>query len=666
MLRRRRTLGLCTAFAVATVGVIAGAAPDVAADSQTTTDSPMTCQTSFGPQAATFSSTVTDSIDPAVPGDTITYRFVVPFTQDPPPITARYRGGQTFYAIPSTLTVSSVTVEDPPGGSQINSTAAKQGNDVVVTSTANIPIDGSSYPTPDLVVTATVNASATGAVNWLIPHKVTATVDTDLVGTVEADCAPNDPTVVISKTTLPGPPNQPPVAPNQAVNVPQNTATAVTLNASDPDGDPLTYAIVTPPAHGTLTGSGPNRTFTPASNYIGPDSFTYRVTDDEGANATGVVNVTVFSKNITDNKPPVITLTSPVNGAVYAPTDTILAALSCVDATTSITRCEGTVDNGQPINMNPGRHSFAVYAKDFKRNQARAFVSYWVLDPTPMPQDYNATNTVPLVCDSPLANENMPLLSAAPFRVATSGRYTWRFAIGEDEAGALMNTTDLVYTFAPPVTGLVESATFVPNTGSANVQATSSLEIVNGRVVMRIAGPIAGGQSEATPFTPRQVDVVIRAKGGQGNVNKYIVNKFSTFDRTDTLTATPPPVPVPGLPTLPPGIVPGVPYDTHCTAGDPGNNKPNPNLSVTFIIDTVPPTISLRVPKHGAVYEAGTRLVVDYSCSDGAGVTQCTGPMVDGATLEVPLLAGEKRTFIVTARDAYGNTAQSLASYSSK
>ncbi len=661
--RRRRSLGILAVLAVATVGTIAGTARDVVADSQTTTNSPMTCQTSFGPQPATFSSTVTDSIDPAVPGDSITYRFVVPFAQEPPPVTARYRGGQTFYPIPANLAVTSVTMEEPPGGSPIDASAEKVGSDVVVTSTANVPIDGTSYPTSELIVVGTVAANATSAVNWLIPRRVTATVDTDLVGTVEADCAPNDPSIVISKTTLPGPANQPPVAPNQAVNVPQSTATLITLNASDPEGDPLTFAITVPPTHGTLTGSGPSRTYTPTTGYIGSDSFTYRVTDDDGANALGVVSITVFSKSISDNKPPTIAVVTPVNGAVYAPSDAIMASFTCADTTTSITRCEGTVDNGAAINMNPGRHSFVVNAKDYKRNQARKYISYWVIDPTQLAQNYNASNTVPLTCDSPLANETMPLLSAAPYFVGTGGTYTWRFVIGEDEAGALMNTTDVVYTFAAPVNGVVESASFVANTGSANVQASSTVDVVAGRVVMRIAGPIAGGSSAATPFTPRQVDVVIRARSSA--VNKFITNKLSTFDRTDTLTVTPPPVPVPGLPTLPPGILPGVPYDTHCTAGDPPN-KPNPNLSVTFVRDTVPPSISLRVPKHGAAYEEGTVLTVDYSCSDGVGVTSCVGPVIDGATLEVPLDPGLKRTFIVTARDATGNAAQTLASYSSK
>src|SRR5262249_31447350 len=40
-----------------------------------------------------------------------------------------------------------------------------------------------------------------------------------------------------------------------------------------------TYAIVTPPTHGTLSGTGPTFTYTPAANYNGSDGFTYRAND---------------------------------------------------------------------------------------------------------------------------------------------------------------------------------------------------------------------------------------------------------------------------------------------------------------------------------------------------------------------------------------------------
>jgi hypothetical protein len=58
--------------------------------------------------------------------------------------------------------------------------------------------------------------------------------------------------------------NEPPLARDQSVTTDEDKAVAVTLVAADPDGDPLTYLIVNPPAHGTLSGTAPNLIYTPA------------------------------------------------------------------------------------------------------------------------------------------------------------------------------------------------------------------------------------------------------------------------------------------------------------------------------------------------------------------------------------------------------------------
>jgi uncharacterized protein YxeA len=88
--------------------------------------------------------------------------------------------------------------------------------------------------------------------------------------------------------------NSPPVANNQAVTTNKNTAKAITLTATDANNDPLTYSIVTQPAHGTITGgTGPSRTYTPNSNYVGPDSFTFKANDGKVDSNTATVSITV-------------------------------------------------------------------------------------------------------------------------------------------------------------------------------------------------------------------------------------------------------------------------------------------------------------------------------------------------------------------------------------
>ena len=93
------------------------------------------------------------------------------------------------------------------------------------------------------------------------------------------------------------PTNSPPVANPQSVSTPEDTAKAITLTGSDPDGDPLTFSIVTPPGHGMLSGAPPNVTYTPAANYNGPDSFSFRIWDGTEFGNTAVVSITVTPVN---------------------------------------------------------------------------------------------------------------------------------------------------------------------------------------------------------------------------------------------------------------------------------------------------------------------------------------------------------------------------------
>lgn len=91
--------------------------------------------------------------------------------------------------------------------------------------------------------------------------------------------------------------NRPPTAHGQALTTAEDTALPITLTGSDPDGDPLTFTIVSGPQHGTLTGAGPNVVYTPAPNYSGPDSFVFQVDDGHGNVATATVFITVEAVN---------------------------------------------------------------------------------------------------------------------------------------------------------------------------------------------------------------------------------------------------------------------------------------------------------------------------------------------------------------------------------
>lgn len=89
------------------------------------------------------------------------------------------------------------------------------------------------------------------------------------------------------------PSDQPPVATSSNRTVAAGESSGLTLSASDPDGDSLTYTVTAGPSHGTLSGTAPNLAYTPNAGYTGPDLITYSVDDGKGGTATGTVTITV-------------------------------------------------------------------------------------------------------------------------------------------------------------------------------------------------------------------------------------------------------------------------------------------------------------------------------------------------------------------------------------
>jgi hypothetical protein len=93
-------------------------------------------------------------------------------------------------------------------------------------------------------------------------------------------------------TVTVSPVNDPPVAEPQHVITAADRPVALTLVGHDKDGDPLTFIIVTPPTHGSLSGLPPVVTYTPDSDFHGTDSLTFRV--DDGTVSSPPVVVTLL------------------------------------------------------------------------------------------------------------------------------------------------------------------------------------------------------------------------------------------------------------------------------------------------------------------------------------------------------------------------------------
>ncbi len=89
------------------------------------------------------------------------------------------------------------------------------------------------------------------------------------------------------------PVNDAPVALGSSLTVDAGKSVAVVLKGSDIDSSTLTFSISRPPSAGTLSGSGPNRTYTANPNAGAADSFEFTVSDGSLSSAPATVSVKI-------------------------------------------------------------------------------------------------------------------------------------------------------------------------------------------------------------------------------------------------------------------------------------------------------------------------------------------------------------------------------------
>src|SRR5207237_1418981 len=197
----------------------------------------------------------------------------------------------TLVSTTATVTITVTPVNDPPVANAQSVTTAEDTAAPIVLTGSDVDGDALTYAVATQPAHGTLSGTApnvtyTPALNYNGPDSFTFTVkDATLVSTAA--------TVSITVTPV----NDAPIANAQSVTTAEDTAKAITLSVSDVAGVTWSYAIATQPAHGTLTGTAPNVTYTPALNYNGPDSFTFTVKDAALTSATATVSITVTAVN---------------------------------------------------------------------------------------------------------------------------------------------------------------------------------------------------------------------------------------------------------------------------------------------------------------------------------------------------------------------------------
>ena len=210
--------------------------------------------------------------------------------------------------------------------------------------------------------------------------------------------------------------NTPPIAKSQRVTTDSDTSAPITLDATDKDGDSLTYSLGTTPNHGSLSSFDKDTgsvVYNPKSGYTGSDSFTFTTSDESSTSNTAKVSIIVN---------PVTHINSPpVAESQDVTTNRDTSAPITLDATDkdgdSLTYSLGTTPNHgslspfdedtgsvvyNPINGYTGSDSFTFTANDESSTSNTAKVSITVspvsnINSTSAPENENGNENQILV-----------------------------------------------------------------------------------------------------------------------------------------------------------------------------------------------------------------------------------------------------------------------------
>ncbi len=181
--------------------------------------------------------------------------------------------------------------------------------------------------------------------------------------------ASNVATVTIYVTPV----NDPPNVVNRVLTTNEDTPATLTLSATDVDSSVFSYEVVSQPANGSAIVSGSTLTFTPAPDWYGTTTLTYRARDDAGG-YSNVATVTVTVNPVND--PPVahpknLTIDEDTSGSVTlsatdidSPVPTIFRIVSGPIAGQGSVSLSGSVATFTPAKDWNGTTSFTYQAQD--------------------------------------------------------------------------------------------------------------------------------------------------------------------------------------------------------------------------------------------------------------------------------------------------------------
>ncbi|MEX1310261.1 MAG: Ig-like domain-containing protein, partial [Candidatus Sulfomarinibacteraceae bacterium] len=242
-------------------------------------------------------------------------------------------------------------------------------------------------PTHGVLTGTPPNVTYTPAANYNGPDSFTFTTSDGALTSLPA-------TVSITVTPV----NDRPTADDQTVSTAEDTALGITLTGSDVDGDPIGFTIGTGPAHGVLTGTPPNVTYTPAANYNGPDSFTFTTSDGALTSLPATVSITVTPVNDT----PLATDDGATTDEDASISIAVLTNDALGDEPTTITSV--TQGASGSVAIDPGATT-VTYTPDLNVHGADSF-TYTITDADLETSTATVSMTINPVNDTPVATDD--------------------------------------------------------------------------------------------------------------------------------------------------------------------------------------------------------------------------------------------------------------------
>jgi hypothetical protein len=305
----RRVIATALSAVVLGSGIVLVAPGIAGADGPTPVEATCSGLPIVGSTTATANVNATDDVDPVTVGGVVNNTLNVPIPAVSVPVDVTVKEVKIVVPIPSGVTVDDVTFTPSSFSGQAWSVS---GSNLTATFTGSVVIaNGGPTPVvPDVKMKTTVSGPPR-TIEWKAPTGITAKASY-ILGNFTASCTPTNPDQVLISTVVKAV-NTAPTATDQSVPVAHDTAKAITLTGTDPQSDPLTFATTSTPAHGVLSGTAPDLTYTPVSGYSGPDSFTFTASDGSLSD-TGTISLTVAEASLTAPGAPTIGTAVPAEG----------------------------------------------------------------------------------------------------------------------------------------------------------------------------------------------------------------------------------------------------------------------------------------------------------------------------------------------------------------